>query len=79
MKIKLLVFGIFTDIFGKSSLELEVPSRINVIELKAFIIKNYPKTAKLSFVVAVDESYAEEDTQILEHQVVALIPPVSGG
>ncbi|MDP2089400.1 MAG: MoaD/ThiS family protein [Flavobacteriaceae bacterium] len=79
MKIKVLFFGIFTDIFGKTTIELEVPSPINVVELKAFIIKNNPKSTALHFAVALGETYADDNARIHEQQVVALIPPVSGG
>ena len=79
MKIKLLVFGILTDIFGNTSLELEAPSPINVGGLRKIIIEKHPKVAELHIAVAVDEIYANDETTINENQIIALIPPVSGG
>jgi len=79
MKIKLLLFGVFTDIFNKNRIEINLPNSANVSDLKNYIIKNYPKTIGLNFAVAIDEAYATNDEIIKENQVVALIPPVSGG
>ena len=79
MKIKLLLFGIFTDIFKGNQITLEVPEALTVAQLKAYIVKKYPEAASLNFAVAVDETYAVDNSIIKENQVVALIPPVSGG
>jgi len=79
MTIKLLVFGVFTDIFKDNQLALEIPDALSVGQLKAYIIKNYPEAGALNFAVAVDEAYADDDLTITENQTIALIPPVSGG
>jgi len=79
MKINLLLFGIFTDIFCSNKIELSLPNNSTVGDLKEYISKRYPKTKNLNFVVAIDENYAINDKIIKENQVVALIPPVSGG
>jgi len=79
MKINLLLFGVFTDIFGNNKIELSMPNNTSVGDLKDYIIKKYPKTNNLNFAVAINENYATNDDIIYENQVVALIPPVSGG
>ncbi|NCP20508.1 MAG: molybdopterin synthase sulfur carrier subunit [Flavobacteriales bacterium CG_4_9_14_0_2_um_filter_35_242] len=79
MIVKLLVFGIFTDIFGANQVDFELPTPINVGQLKAFIAKKFPQTEALNFAIAVDETYADDDLIINENQIIALIPPVSGG
>lgn len=79
VRIKLLVFGIFTDIFKANALSIEIEKPLNVGQFKEHIMDKYPQTASLNFAVAVDEAYAEDDVVIQENQVVALIPPVSGG
>lgn len=77
--IKLLAFGVFTDIFKTTQPVLELPSPVTVGQLKAYIVRKYPETAHLNFAVAVDEAYADDSLQITENQTIALIPPVSGG
>ena len=79
MKINLLLFGVFTDIFCGNKIELTIPHNANVGDLKKYIIKKYPKTNNLNFTVAINENYAKNDDIISENQTVALIPPVSGG
>jgi len=79
MKIKLLLFGVLTDIFCDNNIELNMPINANVGDLKEYITTNYPSTKHLNFVVAIDEVYAKNDEVINEDQVIALIPPVSGG
>jgi len=79
MNIKLLVFGIFTDIFSANQVDFESPTPLNVGQLRALIIKKFPQTEALNFAVAVDEAYADDDLIINENQIIALIPPVSGG
>jgi len=77
--IKLLVFGVFTDIFKTAQPVIELPSPVTVGQLKAYIVKNYPQAEALNFAVAVDEAYADDAMSIKENQTIALIPPVSGG
>ena len=81
MEIKL--FGIAGDIVGKTTLSL--PKRDwdgiqNVAALKAYLYTSYPDLANLSsMAIAVNKSYAREDTVIDSTDEIALIPPVSGG
>lgn len=79
MILKLLAFGVFTDIFKSNRADFEVPAKCTVAHLKTLITKKYPETANLNFAVAVDEAYADDNLQITENQTIALIPPVSGG
>jgi len=79
LKIKVLAFGVFTDIFNDSSVELNVSLPLTVREFRNFICCNYPQTKKINFAIAVNESYANEGTLINEGDIIALIPPVSGG
>ena len=81
MTIKL--FGIAGDIVGKPTLSLpkkEWAGIQNVAALKAYLYKTYPDLGKLSsLAIAVNKSYAREDTAIESSDEIALIPPVSGG
>lgn len=81
MQIKL--FGIAGDIVGKTTLSLPKSDwgRIqDVAALKAYLYKAYPGLGELSsLAIAVNKSYAREDTAIESTDEIALIPPVSGG
>lgn len=80
MEIEVLLFGITTDIVGQKSILLEISDRITVADFKQKIIKHYPKlSTHNSFSVAVNMEYATDEVVINNGDVIALIPPVSGG
>lgn len=58
----------------------EDPKIATVLELKQWILDQYPEMGNLySFAIAVDQEYADDETPITQSQEIALIPPVSGG
>ena len=80
MKLTILFFGITSDLVGKSSLtyNLKEKSTIkvlrNTLKLEFIDLKNIHE-----FAIAVNEEYANDDLIINDGDVVAIIPPVSGG
>ncbi len=80
MKIKILFFGITADFTGSNSNMFNCEENITVKELKIALSARYPKLKNISeFAVAVNEEYAEDDLILDENDIVAIIPPVSGG
>lgn len=80
MKIKTLFFGIATDLVATSQLEIEVEKNSSIKEFKDLLMKNYPKLENInSYAIAVNEEYANDTNVLKENDVVAIIPPVSGG
>lgn len=80
MKINVLAFGIAKDIFGKSSVSLELANDANVYNLKYSLEHQYPRLKQLaSYMVAVNNEYALPGDTIHESDEIAIIPPVSGG
>ncbi len=80
MKITILLFGILKDIIGENSFELQLKNGSTIDNLKAHLLKEYDKLNKFSnFSVAVNEEYVAADCVLKNDDVVALIPPVSGG
>jgi molybdopterin converting factor subunit 1 len=80
MKIKVLLFGITTDLLEVSNLDLEVAEASNVARFKSLLKENYPQLKKIdSYAIAVNETYATDELILVENDVVAIIPPVSGG
>jgi molybdopterin converting factor subunit 1 len=80
MKIKILFFGIARDLANDNSLELEVDERSKVVDVLKELQKQYPKMKNLhEFSTAVNEEYAESETELNANDVIAIIPPVSGG
>lgn len=80
MRIKILFFGMAKDLAGETSTSVEIIEDMKVSAFRRFLQKEYPLFSEMdSFSIAVNETYAEEDLIIVEHDTVAVIPPVSGG
>jgi len=80
MKITILAFGIAKEIFNSSSVELHVEEGSTVAILKNELETIYPQIKKLSsYLIAVNNEYAEDDIVLRSTDETAIIPPVSGG
>lgn len=81
MKLNILAFGIAKDIFGQRAIEMSFPeTSLSVGILAEKLKENYPKLSAIkSFMLAVNNEYAEPGQLISEGDEVAVIPPVSGG
>ncbi|HWZ02170.1 MAG TPA: MoaD/ThiS family protein [Mucilaginibacter sp.] len=80
MKIKVLAFGIAKDIFGGSSVSLELANDSTVYNLQYVLEQQYPRLQQLkSYMLAVNNEYALPGDTIHERDEIAVIPPVSGG
>ncbi|MFN0728309.1 MoaD/ThiS family protein [Polaribacter gochangensis] len=80
MKIQVLLFGIATDLLQTSSVEFEVLENCTIADFKTEIKTKYPQLENInSYAIAVNEAYASNETVLKENDVVAIIPPVSGG
>lgn len=80
MEIQLLFFGITTDLVGKNSILYSLSNNTTVDQLKKILISQFPALKNLNeFAIAVNEDYAEDILILNDGDVVAIIPPVSGG
>jgi molybdopterin converting factor subunit 1 len=80
MKITTLFFGITTDLVKTSQLEIEVANNTTIHNFKIVLKEKFPQLKNInSYAIAVNESYAATDLVLQEKDIVAIIPPVSGG
>lgn len=80
MNINVLFFGITTDLTGEQNISLDVDKTFTVNDLKVQLKETYPALENIdSYAVAVNEEYASYDIFLKPNDVVAIIPPVSGG
>ena len=80
MQIELLLFGIVADLIGENSLKINLNATTSVRDFKSYLTSKYPQLKNYTtYAVAINETYANDDAMIVEHDVIALIPPVSGG
>lgn len=80
MKVKVLFFGISKDISEANSIDLELKKDSNVFDFIQIIKERYSGFSSINdFTIAVNEEYAKNDIILNESDIVAIIPPVSGG
>ena len=81
MKVRVLLFASCRDIIGARELSLDMETGAAVQDLVDCLVRRYPSLRGLSSVLqtAVNLEYAGRATPLNHGDVVALIPPVSGG
>lgn len=80
MNIKTLFFGITTDLVGASELQIDVDENKSIKEFKTILKDKFSSLENInSYAIAVNEEYADDVTILEDGDVVAVIPPVSGG
>lgn len=77
MKIKLLFFGNLAELAQKTKIELT--NITNSTELLAYIEFHYPHLMNVKFAIAVNKKISAQEVGFHDGDVVALIPPFSGG
>ena len=80
MKITVILFVIIRDVIGENTLKLYLEKAILIGQLKQDLLKKYNNLQQFSnFSIAVNEEYVDLNYVLQPNDVVALIPPVSGG
>lgn len=80
MLVNILAFGIAKDIFGGSSIKVELPDGATAADLKSALEQQYPRLKQLaSYLLAVNNEYTEDTLTLSATDEIAIIPPVSGG
>ncbi len=80
MTIQLLFFGITTDLVGTNNSTYDLIKNATIKELKEALVNDYSGLKNIQeFAIAVNETYAEDELKLNEGDIVAIIPPVSGG
>ncbi|MEI2357383.1 molybdopterin converting factor subunit 1 [Mesobacillus zeae] len=75
---KILFFAHLRDEAGEESVMLEASGK-TVAELKAFVAEKYGIHKLDTAMAAINEEFAPNEEMIKEGDVIAFIPPVSGG
>ncbi|MEI6864721.1 MoaD/ThiS family protein [Flavicella sp.] len=80
MQVTVLLFGIIADLIGESTIKAQLVEQNTVGDFKKTLIEIYPQLKNhSSYAVAINETYAFEDAIINPDDIIAIIPPVSGG
>ena len=80
MKIKTLFFGIARDIVKNRSVEFNLPKGTTINMFQKKLLEKYMGLTDIeNYAFAVNEEYVNIEHIIKEGDVIAVIPPVSGG
>jgi molybdopterin converting factor small subunit len=80
MNIKTLFFGITTDFVGASELHIDVEENTSIKDFKSVLKERFDQLENINtYAIAINEAYATDDVILKIGDIVAVIPPVSGG
>jgi molybdopterin converting factor subunit 1 len=80
MLIDIQLFAYCKELIGKDKITLNLKNQTTVSDLKKKIVELYPVlSSQVQFVVAVNCEVANETAPISSKDVLAILPPVSGG
>lgn len=80
MTVQLLFFGISTDLVGANTMTKVLNDNTTVKDLREVLAIDYAGLNRIhEFAIAVNENYAEDELVLTNGDIVAIIPPVSGG
>lgn len=79
--IKIMLFAGLKEKLNREMIHYDQDVPITVGQLRVWLVKEYPELADdlKRVMIAVNESFAQDDGLIGPEDQVALIPPVSGG
>jgi molybdopterin synthase sulfur carrier subunit len=76
MNVKIRSFGQLTEVTGTAELLIEA---VDSDLLRVQLIESFPELAGRNFAIAINKQLVRENTRLEENDVVALLPPFSGG
>jgi molybdopterin synthase sulfur carrier subunit len=79
MKVSILAFGIAKEILGTNQLVVDFEGSTSQ-DLKNILESQFPRLQQLSsYLIAVNNEYVSDVTEISSNDEIAIIPPVTGG
>lgn len=78
MQLKLLFFGVLTDVIGVSNLVF-VTNATNTRTLNNNLHKDFPALKKYSYKIAVNQEIISEEIELKNGDEVSFLPPFAGG
>jgi molybdopterin synthase catalytic subunit len=81
MNVKILFFANLKNLISKSKIEISLPEKSLVRDLRVIILDLYPQLTEVfpNVIISINQEFAFDDDIIPENAEIALFPPVSGG
>jgi len=76
MNLTIKAFGNLTEITGTAELEMEATGAASLQEA---LFQRFPQLRERKFAIAVNKQLITENREFQTHDIVALLPPFSGG
>lgn len=76
---KVLYFAHLKEIINIKEEQITLNQDYSVLNFKQYLVEKHPELKDETFQIAVNEEFVQESSVITDKDVVALIPPVSGG
>ncbi|ANZ32734.1 molybdopterin converting factor subunit 1 [Staphylococcus carnosus] len=76
---KVLYFAEIKEILQKDTDQFQIDNEMTVEAFKQYLFEKYPEIDGKKFQIALNEEFVQPHEKINQSDVVALIPPVSGG
>ncbi|EHJ09022.1 molybdopterin converting factor subunit 1 [Staphylococcus simiae] len=76
---KILYFAEIKELIQKAEENITFEQAVSVQQFENYLFERYPQIDNKKFQVAVNEEFVQKTDLIQPNDVVALIPPVSGG
>lgn len=76
--IKILLFAHLQEEIGKDALMMDT-DRCTVLQVKQYIQTHYPAVNLDQVMTAVNEEFSFDEDEVKDGDVIAFLPPVSGG
>ena len=77
MQVNIFIFGQLTEIIAKDNLVIKDINDTD--KLTVHLNKIYPTIAKIKYAIAVNKNMITKNTMLNDNDVVAIMPPFSGG
>ncbi|MFN8294714.1 MAG: MoaD/ThiS family protein [Chitinophagales bacterium] len=78
MELKLLFFGVLTDVIGVSDIEFVMKSG-NVEQLNQRLRKDFPALKNYTYKIAVNQEIITGEKKLKDGDEVSFLPPFAGG
>lgn len=80
MTVSVLFFGVSSDLAGSNSIKMDLLEKSTVLSFKKQLKGSYPAMKNINeYAIAVNEEYANDSDILGDGDVIAVLPPVSGG
>ncbi len=76
---KVLYFAHLKEIMNINEEQISLNEAYSVLKFKQYLIEKHPELKDETFQIAVNEEFVQDTNVVSDQDVVALIPPVSGG